>query len=71
MDQPISKLLKVVCRNGWVAIGAFLSVFSGLLVYLLIAPRMYSAQVRLILDAKPATCISPLGRELAQISKDQ
>lgn len=70
MDQPISKLLKVACRNGWAATGAFLSVFGGLLVYLLITPRMYSARVRLILDEKPATSISPLGRDLAQTSGD-
>ncbi|WP_299413503.1 P-loop NTPase [Acaryochloris sp. IP29b_bin.148] len=66
MDQSISKILKVAYRNRWAAAGAFLSVFGGLLIYILITPRMYSAKVRLMLDEKPATSISPLGRDLAQ-----
>jgi len=70
MEQPLSKILKVVYRNRWAAAGAFLSVFSGLLVYILITPRLYSAKVRLILDDRPAASISPLGRDLAQSPGD-
>lgn len=70
MDQPISKILKIIYRNRWAASGTFLSVFGGLVIYLWITPRLYSARVRLILDEKPASSISPLGRDLAQTPGD-
>lgn len=70
MDQPTLKILRTIKRNRFAAIGAFLSVLSGLLVYLLITPRLYQAKVRLILDEKPGTSISPLGRDLAQAPGD-
>lgn len=70
MDQTISKILKVIYRNRWAASGTFLSVFGGLIIYLWITPRLYSAEVRLILDEKPASSISPLGRDLAQTPGD-
>lgn len=70
MDDFASKTLKIIYRNRWTTAGTFLSVFAGIVLYLLLTPRLYSAKVRLILDQRPATSISPLGRDIAQTPGD-
>lgn len=70
MNESVSKVFKIIYRNRWTTVGTFLSVFTGIVVYLLITPRLYSAKVRLILDQRPATSISPLGRDIAQTPGD-
>lgn len=70
MNESVSKVFKIIHRNRWTTAWTFLSVFTGIVVYLLITPRLYSAKVRLILDQRPATSISPLGRDIAQTPGD-
>ena len=70
MNKSISKITHLLYRNRWIAISAFISVFGGLVVYLLMTPRLYLAKVRLILDEKPASSISPLGKDISQTSGD-
>lgn len=66
MNKSISKIVHLLYRNRWVATSAFISVFGGLIIYLLFTPRLYLAKVRLILDEQPANSISPLGRDISQ-----
>lgn len=63
MDESISSLPSTFNRHKWPAIVTFISVIVGAVAYLVISPRLYESNVRLILDGKQAS-ISNLGREL-------
>ncbi len=70
MNKSISSLPSIFIRHRWPAIATFVSVMCGSLAYLAITPRMYEANVRLIIDSGQLT-VSDYGREITQPNSTQ
>ncbi len=66
MSESISSLASVFRRRRWPAIATFVSVICGSLAYLIVAPRMYEATVRIMVNEKQLS-VSELGRDLATL----
>ena len=61
MNQSISSLPAVVRRHRWPALATFVSVICGSLAYLIVAPPLFEAKVRIILNDKQWS-VSEFGR---------
>ncbi len=68
MDESISSLPSVFWRHRWPAIATFVSVICGAIAYLAITPRMYQANVRLMIEKEQLT-FSDYGRQLSNPSE--
>lgn len=66
MEKSISSLVVVLKRRSWPALATFVAVIGGAVAYLVLAPSLYQASARLILDDKRVS-VSELGRDLTQV----
>ncbi|MDZ8027964.1 MAG: polysaccharide biosynthesis tyrosine autokinase [Nostoc sp. DedQUE11] len=67
MEKSISSLVVVLKRRSWPALATFVAVIGGAVAYLVLAPSLYQASARLILDDKRVS-VSELGRDLTQVA---